>query len=143
MSIWAASKQATVAALNSHTSGSAVKHLGIEFTEIGEQHLSARLPVDERTRQPYGILHGGVSCVLAETIASTAAFLTVEGAGSVVGLEINANHIRSVADGWVYGTASPVHLGRSTQVWSIQIDDEQGKLVCMSRMTIMIKRPTP
>jgi len=142
MSIWAPSKQAPVEALTKHAANSAVTHVGIEFTAITDESLSARMPVDERTRQPFGILHGGVSCVLAETLASTAAFLTQDDPKTqVVGLEINANHIRSVTSGWVEGTASPLHLGRTTQVWAIQIHDEAGKLTCTSRMTILVKHP--
>ncbi len=142
MSIWAASRKVSVEALTEHSANCAVGHLGIEFAAITDTSLSARMPVDERTRQPFGILHGGVSCVLAETLGSTAALLTQDDpAAQVVGLEINANHIRSVASGWVEGTASPVHLGRTTQVWEIRIQEEAGKLICISRMTVLIKRP--
>ena len=116
------------------------KHLGIEFTEAGEGYLMARMPVDNRTRQPFGILHGGASVVLAETLGSVASWMLLDDPEKqrAVGLEINANHIRPVRDGWVYGRCTPIHTGRTTQVWDIRITDEQGKLVCISRITIAI-----
>ena len=113
-------------------------HLGIEFLEVGDDFIRARVPVDARTRQPYGILHGGVSVVLAETLGSCGAAYTVDEGFRVVGLDINANHIRSAASGWVTGTARPVHLGRSTQVWQIEITDDGGKLTCVSRLTMAV-----
>jgi len=114
-------------------------HIGIEFTEIGEDYLAAKMPVDHRTRQPFGILHGGASVVLAETLGSTGAGLVVDPLKfRCVGLEINANHIRSVREGFVYGTAKPIHIGKSTHVWSIEIKNEEGKLVCISRITMAI-----
>jgi 1,4-dihydroxy-2-naphthoyl-CoA hydrolase len=114
-------------------------HIGIEFTEIGSDYLSAKMPVDHRTRQPFGILHGGASVVLAETLGSTGAGLVVDPLKfRCVGLEINANHIRSVREGFVYGTAKPIHIGKSTHVWSIEIKNEEGKLVCISRITMAI-----
>jgi 1,4-dihydroxy-2-naphthoyl-CoA hydrolase len=114
-------------------------HIGIEFTEIGPDSLSAKMPVDHRTRQPFGILHGGASVVLAETLGSTGAGLVVDPLKfRCVGLEINANHIRSAREGFVYGTAKPIHIGKSTQVWSIEIKNEEGKLVCISRITMAI-----
>ena len=98
------------------------------------------MPVDERTRQPYGILHGGASCLLAETVGSHASSLCIDMEKQYcVGLEINANHIRSVSEGFVYGTAKPMHLGRSTHVWEIMIRNEEGKTVCISRLTMMVK----
>lgn len=115
-------------------------HLGIEFVAFGDDYLKAKMPVDERTRQPFGLLHGGASCVLAESLGSMAGAFCVEwGKQYVVGLEINANHIRSVKEGWVIGTARPVHLGRSTQVWDIRIETEDGKLACISRLTLAVK----
>ncbi|MES2424732.1 MAG: hotdog fold thioesterase [Pseudomonadota bacterium] len=117
-------------------------HLGIEFLEVGDDYLRARLPVDSRTRQPYGVLHGGVSVVLAETLGSCGAAYSVEDGFRVVGLDINANHIRSVASGWVTGTARPVHIGRSTQVWQIEMTDDHGKLCCVSRLTMAVLSAT-
>ena len=113
--------------------------IGIEFTEIGENYLKAKMPVDNRTRQPYGLLHGGASAALAETLGSVAsAFVIDPGKFYCVGLEINANHIRGVKEGTVYGTVSPLHLGGSTHVWDIKIHNDQEKLVCISRMTVAI-----
>ena len=115
------------------------EHLGIEFVAIGADFLTARMPVDHRTHQPYGLLHGGASVALAETLGSVAAALTTDQERQAcVGLEINANHIRGVKSGWVYGTARPLHTGRTTQVWEIRIEDEQERLVCVSRITIAI-----
>lgn len=113
--------------------------LGIELTELTLTRLTARMPVDKRTRQPYGLLHGGANVVLAETLASMGAALQVDHkTHKVVGIEINANHLRSVSDGWVYGEAKPIHIGRSTQVWSIEIKTEDGKLSSVSRCTIAV-----
>jgi 1,4-dihydroxy-2-naphthoyl-CoA hydrolase len=116
------------------------KLLGIEFTEAGEGYLIARMPVDKRTHQPFGILHGGASVVLAETLGSVASWMLLDDPNTqrAVGLEINANHLRSVRDGWVYGRCTPIHIGRTTHVWDIRIADEQGKLVCVSRLTIAV-----
>jgi len=114
-------------------------HLGIEFTEIGENFLKAKMPVDHRTRQPYGMLHGGASAALAETLGSVGSSLVINPDESYcVGLEINANHVRGVREGYVYATATPLHLGRSTHVWDIRITDQQDKLVCISRLTVAI-----
>jgi 1,4-dihydroxy-2-naphthoyl-CoA hydrolase len=114
-------------------------HLGIEFTGVGEDFVSAKMPVDRRTRQPFGILHGGASVALAETLGSVASSLCIDlNEAYPVGLEINANHIRSVSEGYVYGSARPLHLGRRTHVWDIQIVNEDKKLVCVSRLTVMI-----
>ncbi|MBT32087.1 MAG: thioesterase [Thalassobius sp.] len=116
-----------------------VTHLGIEFTEVGKDFIIAKMPVDERTRQPFGLLHGGASVVLAETLGSIAATLCVDQEKYVcVGLDINANHIRSVKEGFVYGKTTPLHIGRSTHVWQIQITNEEGKLVCTSRITMAV-----
>lgn len=115
-------------------------HLGIEFIEVGDDFLRAKMPVNEKTRQPYGLLHGGASCVLAESLGSAAGACCVEmGKQIVVGLEINANHISSVKEGYVFGTARPLHIGRSTHVWEIKITNEEGKLVCVSRLTLAVK----
>jgi 1,4-dihydroxy-2-naphthoyl-CoA hydrolase len=116
-------------------------HLGFEFLEVGDDFIRARAPVDARTRQPLGILHGGVSVVLAETLGSSGAAMAVPKGYRVVGLEINANHVRSVSDGWVTGVARPVHIGRSTQVWQIEVTDDQGRLTCISRLTLAVLAP--
>ena len=116
------------------------KNLGIEFTAIGDDYIIARMPVIEKTKQPYGILHGGASCVLAESIGSTAAALSMDGEKKYpVGIEINANHLSSPTDGFVYAKAMPVHIGGSTSVWNIDITDDAGKRVCYSRFTAMHK----
>lgn len=116
-----------------------LEHLGIEFTEVGDDYLCARMPVDSRTRQPIGIMHGGASCVLAETVGSTAANFCVDiNKAYCVGLDINTNHIRSVRDGYVTGTAKPIHIGKSTQVWGIEIINEEQKLVSITRLTMAV-----
>lgn len=122
-----------------HTT-SMVEHLGIEFTEAGEGYLEGRMPVDHRTQQPFGILHGGASVVLAESLGSTASFMVLDDPTKQrpVGLEINANHLRAVREGWVYGRCTAIHIGRSTHVWDIRIRDEQGRAVCVSRLTVAI-----
>jgi len=115
------------------------EHLGIEFIEVGEDFLKGRMPVDHRTRQPYGLLHGGASVALAETLGSVgAAYVVDRRQFNTVGLEINANHVRGVREGFVTGTARPIHIGKSTQVWEIRITDEREKLVCISRLTVAI-----
>ena len=137
MSIWFL--QAVPEALNDLGAGTMVEHLGIEFLEIGEDSLVARMPVDSRTIQPAGLLNGGASVALAETLGSVAATLCVDLADTAcVGLEINANHIRSVRFGFVTGVARPIHLGTSTQVWDIRITDEQGRLTCICRLTMAV-----
>lgn len=114
-------------------------YLGIEFTEVGDDYLVARMPVDHRTKQPAGIMHGGASCVLAETVGSTAAQFCVEMARYYcVGLDINTNHVRAMREGYVIGTAKPYHLGKSTQVWGIEIRNEEGKLVSVNRLTMAV-----
>lgn len=126
-------------ALNSIGEGCLISHLGIEIIEIGPDFLRARMPVDKRTRQPMGLLHGGASLVLAESLGSYASTLLVDMTKyHVVGLEINANHMRAVHEGYVYGTVAPLHIGRRTHVWNIEIKNEEGKLVCVSRLTIAI-----
>lgn len=115
-------------------------HLGILFTEIGDDFLKATMPVDHRTKQPYGLLHGGASCVLAETIGSVASALVIDPLNQkCVGLEINANHIRAVRDGIVTAIAKPLHLGATTHVWDIRITDPQERLVCISRLTVAVR----
>ena len=115
-----------------------VAHLGIEFLEVGDDFLRARAPVDSRTRQPMGILHGGVSVLLAEALGSCGAAWAAPEGHRAVGLEINANHLRSASEGWVTGTARPIHVGRSTHVWQIELVDDQGRPTCISRITIAI-----
>lgn len=112
--------------------------LGIRFTEIGDDWLRGTMPVDHRTHQPYGLLHGGASVVLAETLGSSAAMLSLDPSEVAVGLDINANHIRGVRSGIVTGTAHMVHIGRTTQVWEIRIEAETGELVCISRITMAV-----
>lgn len=115
------------------------EHIGLEFTELGSDSLSASMPVDHRTNQPYGILHGGASCVLAETLGSVGSVLVIDTDKFIcVGLEINANHIRSASSGFVTGKATPIHLGKSTHVWDIRIVDQQQQLICISRLTVAI-----
>ena len=119
------------------------EYLGIEWTEVGENYLKAKMPVDHRTVQPYGLLHGGASCTLAETVGSVASAMVVDHSKFYcVGLEINANHVRSAREGFVTGIAMPLHLGSTTHVWDIKIYDEKEKLVCVGRLTVAIlKRP--
>ena len=123
-------------AMFSNTLGEAI---GIRISEVGDDYVRGTLPVDARTHQPYGLLHGGASVALAETLGSLAAMLTLDPAvEAAVGLDINANHVRGVKSGMVIGTARPLHLGRSTQVWEIRIEDEKQKLVCISRLTMAV-----
>lgn len=127
-------------ALHSFSNNTIADHLGIEFTEIGTDYIAAKMPVDKRTHQPFGILHGGASVVLAETLGSIASFLCLKDPKKqhAVGLEINANHIRSVKEGFVYGKVTALHVGRSTHIWEIKITNEESKLVCVSRLTVAI-----
>ena len=126
-------------AINAHARGSLVENLGITITEAGEDWLRGTMPVDVRTKQPYGLLHGGASVALAETLGSMAGNLCVDNAKEmVVGLEINANHLRAAREGIVTGTARALHVGRSTQVWEIRIENEAGKPVCISRITLAV-----
>ena len=134
--IWAV--RPTLEQLN-RTHHTMVGHLGIEITEMGDDYLKARMPVDQRTHQPYGLLHGGASVTLAETLGSLGAAMCVDPQRyQVVGLEINANHERGVREGWVTGVARPLHRGRTTQLWEIKITDAADKLVCISRITIAV-----
>lgn len=123
--------------LNSNTLG---ETLGIEFTEIGETYLIAKMPVDNRTVQPYRLLHGGASVALAETLGSVASTLSIEDLAQkmAVGVEINANHLRPATKGYVYGKVTPIRVGKAMHVWNIEITDERGKLVCISRLTVAI-----
>lgn len=137
--IWYNPAVITLEGLNSYGHHTLGGHLGIEFTGIGEDFLKARMPVDERTRQPYGLLHGGASAVLAETLGSVASSLVIDMVRyNCVGLEINANHVRAVRDGFVTGTVTPLHIGATTHVWDIRIHDDRTKLVCVSRLTVAI-----
>jgi 1,4-dihydroxy-2-naphthoyl-CoA hydrolase len=131
----------SVEELNSGRGGTLIEHLGIEFTEIADDFIRGTMPVDGRTRQPYGLLHGGASVALAETLGSTGAVMCVDRKEyQCVGQEINANHVRAARTGLVTGTARPVHLGGRTQIWTIDIVNEAGKLVCTSRLTVAVIR---
>lgn len=140
MAIWF-DKNVSVASLKPLGKGTMTEHLGVEWVDVGPDFLKAKLPVDHRTQQPHGLLHGGASCVLAETIGSVASYLIIDPAEFYcVGIEINANHIRSAKEGFVYGTCSPLHIGSSTHVWDIRISNEEGKLICISRLTVAIMK---
>jgi 1,4-dihydroxy-2-naphthoyl-CoA hydrolase len=130
----------TLAGLNAISSNTLVEHLGIEFIGFGEDYLEARMPVDHRTVQPMRLLHGGASVALAETLGSVAGVLSLEDQTkySVVGVEINANHLRSATSGWVTGKVTPLKVGRTLQVWQIKITDEDSRLLCVSRLTIAV-----
>ena len=136
MRIW---KQAiSVELLSASTAHTAISHLGIEFLEVGDDFIRARVPVDGRTVQPYGLLHGGVAVVLAETLGSCGAAYCVRPGERVVGLDINANHLKGTTSGWVTGITRPVHIGRSTQVWAIELHNDAGELTCVSRITMAV-----
>ena len=139
MRIW--TKPISVESITALSAGCAVSHLGIEFLEVGDDFIRGRVPVDERTRQPYGLLHGGVSVALAETLGSVAAGHVAAEGHAVVGLDINANHLKSARSGWVTGIARPVHIGRSTQVWHIEMHNDDGELTCVSRLTVAVLAP--
>lgn len=139
MRIW--KKSISVEELSAIHVNTAVGHLGMEFLEVGDDFIRARVPVDKRTIQPYGLLHGGVSVVLAETLGSCgAAFASPEGYRAV-GLDINANHIKGATSGWVTGITRPIHLGRTTQVWHIDLHNDAGELTCVSRITMAMLTP--
>jgi len=142
MGIWFAST--TVESLNARSVSTLVEHIGIEYTHIGDDTITARMPVDSRTVQPARILHGGASVVLAETLGSVAAHHCIDpNRKMAVGLEINANHVRAVRKGYVIGTVAPLHIGNSTHVWQIHIRDDQKRLVCVARITMAILDHTP
>ena len=143
MAIWRT--PATPEELNERGSRGLSGYLGIRITEVGADYLRATMPVNEHTHQPYGVLHGGASVALAETAGSIAAMLCVDAGYLVFGQDINANHVRSVSSGLVTATARPFHIGRSSQVWHIEIHDEQQRLVCVSRLTMAVveRRPKP
>ncbi len=133
------SENITPEALNKLSRNTMAERIGIEFTEVGDDYLEARMPVDERTRQPFGLLHGGASVALAETMGSVAAACCVDPARQFcVGLEINANHVRGAKQGFVKGVTRHIHIGKKTQVWEIKISDEQDQLVCISRITMAV-----
>jgi 1,4-dihydroxy-2-naphthoyl-CoA hydrolase len=131
-------REVTLKALNAMSAGNMVEHVGIQFTRIGDDELEATMPVDNRTRQPFGLLHGGASVVLAETLGSVAGYLCSEGEQHIVGLEVNAHHLRPAREGTVRGVCKAVHVGRRHQVWQIEIRDEEGRLCCTSRLTTAV-----
>ncbi len=138
MSIWF-NNNVSINDILSLGDGTMTEHLGVEWVEVGDDFLRARMPVDHRTIQPYGLLHGGASCVLAETLGSVCSHLVIDSSQFYcVGIEINANHIRSAKRGFVYGTCNPLHIGSSTHVWDIKITNEEGKLICVSRLTVAV-----
>ena len=139
MRIW--QKPISVELLTANTRHGADEQLGLEFVEVGDDYIVGRVPVDKRTRQPYGLLHGGVSVVLAETLGSCGAAFSCPPGYRAVGLDINANHLRGVSSGWVTGTARSVHRGRTTHVWQIELRDEAGNMTCISRITMAILAP--
>jgi len=136
MRIW--KRSISVEEITAGNKDTAASHLGIEFLEVGDDFIRGRVPVDARTRQPYGLLHGGVSVVLAETLGSVAAYFCCGKGRLAVGLDINANHLRGVTQGWVTGTVRPVHIGRTTHVWQIDLTNDEGQLTCVSRITMAI-----
>jgi len=139
MQIW--QRPISLVILNEISRNSAVTHLGIEFIEVGDDYISGRVPVDHRPQQYSGLLHGGVSVVLAETLGSCGAGFSCPPDHQVVGLDINANHLRAAQSGWVTGTARHVHRGRSTHVWQIDLHNDAKELVCVSRITMAILAP--
>ena len=139
MPIW--TRPLSVEELTAIHKDTAPAHLGLEFLDVGDDYIVGRVPVDARTKQPYGLLHGGVSVVLAETLGSCGAIYCAPPGHRVVGLDINANHIRGATSGWVTGRTSPVHVGRSTQVWHIEMRNDAGELTCVSRLTMAVLAP--
>ena len=139
MPIW--KQPISVDILQDISKGTATEHLAIEFLEVGDDFIIARIPVDHRTIQPYGLLHGGVSVALAETLGSCGAAFCVPEGFRTVGLDINANHLKGASSGWVTGTTHPVHIGRSTQVWAIELKNDAGELTCVSRITMAVLAP--
>ncbi|HQV78948.1 MAG: hotdog fold thioesterase [Chitinophagales bacterium] len=138
MSIWKF-KEISLDGLRMQAQNTMVEYLGIEYTEIGDDYLVAKMPVDQRTHQPMGLLHGGAHVVLAETLGSTAANLCLDISKEyALGLDINSNHLKSVRNGYVYGIAKPIHIGSKTQVWEIKIYDEKENLLNISRLTMMV-----
>ncbi|MEO5559804.1 MAG: hotdog fold thioesterase [Dokdonella sp.] len=142
MSIW---KQTTdIERINAWNRDTLVEHLGMRVTEVGDDYVRGTMPVDARTKQPFGLLHGGASVALAESLGSLAGNLCIDAGEMAVGLDINANHVRAATSGIVTGTARVLHLGRTTQVWEIRIEDERARLTCISRLTLaVVPRPSP
>ena len=136
MNIW--KKEVSIKILTDTHINTAVDHLGIEFLEVGDDFIRARAPVDKRTQQPYGLLHGGVSVVLAETLGSCGAIYACPEGHRAVGLDINANHLKGAKSGWVTGITYPIHVGRTTQVWQIDMSNDAGEMTCVSRITLAI-----
>jgi uncharacterized protein (TIGR00369 family) len=136
MTIW--QRPLSIEILTAAGRNTAVERLGIEFLEVGDDFVKGRVPVDERTLQPDGLLHGGVSVVLAETLGSCGAAHCLPAGHRCVGLEINANHLKATASGWVTGVARPLHIGRTTHVWQIELSNDAGQLTCVSRLTMAI-----
>ncbi len=132
--------QPELSALNASNPNTLNESLGIEFIEVGDDFLKARMPVDKRTVQPFGLLHGGANVCLAETLGSVASLLCLEHPGrqAPVGVEINANHLRSATKGFVIGTVKPIRIGRRLHVWNIEIEDEESRLTCVSRLTVAV-----
>jgi uncharacterized protein (TIGR00369 family) len=139
MTLW--KKPISVEELTAIHVGTAVQHLGMEFLAVGDDFITGRVPVDTRTKQPYGLLHGGVSVVLAETLGSCGAAYSCPEGHRAVGLDINANHLKGATSGWVTGVTRPVHIGRTTQVWQIDLTNEAGELTCVSRITMAVLAP--
>jgi uncharacterized protein (TIGR00369 family) len=139
MAIW--TRPVSVEELAAIHKDTAPAHIGLEFLEVGDDFIVGRVPVDHRTKQPYGLLHGGISVVLAETLGSCGAIYCAPPGHRVVGLDINANHLRGATSGWVTGKATPVHIGRSTQVWHIEMRNDAGELTCVSRLTMAVLGP--
>lgn len=139
MAIW--TRTPNLESFMESSKNTAVGHMGIEYLEVGDDYVKGRMPVDERTVQPFGILHGGASVLLAETLGSMAANCCLKSPDTVaVGLDINANHLRPVSKGWVYGTATALHIGSTTQVWEIRLENEEGKPTCISRLTMAVTK---
>lgn len=131
-------RETTLEQLNQQSQGCMVEHVGIRYTRLADDHLEGTMPVDKRTHQPFGLLHGGASVVLAESLGSVAGYLCTEGEQMVVGMEINANHLRAVTSGTVRGVCRPLHVGRRNQVWQIDIYDDNDRLCCTSRLTTAV-----
>tara|TARA_B100000424_G_scaffold55787_1_gene40191 strand:+ start:295 stop:714 length:420 start_codon:yes stop_codon:yes gene_type:complete len=132
-------KQEIIDKIHSRSTSTMVENLGIEIIDVGKNFISGKMPVDERTKQPFGLLHGGASVALAETLGSIGAGMQIDHSSqSVVGIEINANHLKSVKSGWVFGTATAVRIGRKIQVWEIDIKDKNDNYVCKSRLTLAV-----
>jgi len=132
-------KQEIIDRIHSRSTSTMVENLGIEIIDVGQNFISGKMPVDERTKQPFGLLHGGASVALAETLGSIGAGMQIDHSSqSVVGIEINANHLKSVKSGWVFGTATAIRIGRKIQVWEIDIKDKNDNYVCKSRLTLAV-----